>query len=273
MSLLQGVIDLHVHVGPDVRPRKVDALELARAARSAGMRGLVLKNHHTSTVQSAAVVRAVVPELAVCGGIALNEAVGGLNPAAVDAALTMGGKIVWMPTHDSAHERAFHGRPGGINTLDERGRLREPVEEILRLVAEREAVVALGHVSPEEMLALVRAARAAGVSRIVVNHPEIRFLALTHEQQRELAGPGVFFERCYVRPLQFCTTWDGLAASIRQLGPDSTVLGTDLGQIDSPDPVPGMEEMLRELSQRGITDREMDRIARENPAHLLGLAS
>jgi hypothetical protein len=273
MNLLQGVIDLHVHVGPDVRPRKVDALELARAARSAGMRGLVLKNHHTSTVQLAAVVRAVVPELAVYGGIALNEAVGGLNPAAVDAAFTMGGKIVWMPTRDSAHERAFHGWPGGINTLDARGRLRAPVEEILRLVAEQEAVVALGHVSPEEMHALVGAARAAGVSRIVVNHPEIRFLALPHELQRALAGPGVFFERCYVRPQQFRTTWEGLAASIRELGAESTVLGTDLGQIDSPDPVPGMEEMLRELSQHGITDREMDRMARENAAHLLGLAS
>jgi len=28
-----GVIDLHVHAGPDVRPRKMDAVTLARTAK------------------------------------------------------------------------------------------------------------------------------------------------------------------------------------------------------------------------------------------------
>ena len=50
---LDGVVDLHVHTGPDVRPRKMTGLELARAARSAGMRGFLLKNHHVPTVIAA----------------------------------------------------------------------------------------------------------------------------------------------------------------------------------------------------------------------------
>jgi hypothetical protein len=35
---LRGVIELHVHAGPDVRPRKMDALTLVRATKAAGMR-------------------------------------------------------------------------------------------------------------------------------------------------------------------------------------------------------------------------------------------
>ena len=38
---LRGVIELHVYAGPDVRPRKMDALTLARAAKAAGMRALL----------------------------------------------------------------------------------------------------------------------------------------------------------------------------------------------------------------------------------------
>jgi hypothetical protein len=43
MSELDGVIDLHLRAGPDVRPRKLDLLALARAAKAAGMRGLLVQ--------------------------------------------------------------------------------------------------------------------------------------------------------------------------------------------------------------------------------------
>ena len=41
--LLKGCIDTHIHGAPDVVPRKMDDLALARDAAKAGMRGLVLK--------------------------------------------------------------------------------------------------------------------------------------------------------------------------------------------------------------------------------------
>ena len=50
---LDGVIDFHVHSGPDSRPRSVSDLEIARLARRAGMRGLVFKNHFTMTADRA----------------------------------------------------------------------------------------------------------------------------------------------------------------------------------------------------------------------------
>lgn len=272
MNELAGVFDLHVHAGPDVRPRKMTSLELARAAHSAGMRGLLLKNHHSSTVAQAASIREATPGLEVFGGLVLNESVGGLNPAAVEAALRMGAAEIWLPTLSSANERAYRDHPGeGICVLDEQEHLLKPVWEILELMAAGEAILGLGHLSPKEMVAVIKAARQLGLKKLLVNHPEIDFLNLSLAAQREMAGPGVFFERCYARK-GFALNWDGLAEVIRQLGVASTVLATDLGQPENPDPITGMRTMLIELAKRGFTRQELETMVCRNPASLLGVS-
>src|SRR5579872_1124490 len=99
---LTGVIDFHVHSGPDSKPRSIDAIDLAKLAKSRGMRGLVLKNHYESTAALAYVVREEVPGIEIFGGIDLNRSVGGLNTAAIERMVLMKGgygKVVWMPTY------------------------------------------------------------------------------------------------------------------------------------------------------------------------------
>ena len=267
---LTGVIDLHVHAGPDVRPRKMDALELARAARAAGMRAILFKNHHAPTVIAARLLELAVPGLRVFGGLALNESVGGLNPPAVEAALKMGAAEIWLPTLDAAHERRFRGQGGGLSVLDESRQLREAVRIILQLIAEGDCILGLGHLSFDEMKAVALEARSLGVNRILVNHPEINFLNLPIAAQRELAAPGVYFERCYVRANQ-AVSWDGLAQVIRAVGVESSILATDLGQPDNVDPIAGMKRMIAELSLRGFTRDELTTMTKRNPASLLGL--
>src|ERR1700730_10376145 len=96
---LNGVIDIHAHSGPDSVPRQIDAIDLAKLAKSRGMRGLVLKNHYESTAALAYVVRKEVPGIEVFGGIDLNLSVGGMNPAAVQRMAMMKGgygRLVWM---------------------------------------------------------------------------------------------------------------------------------------------------------------------------------
>jgi hypothetical protein len=271
MPELDGMIDLHVHAGPDVRERKMTGLELARAARAAGLRGFLLKNHHTSTVPLAAAVREQVPEVAAFGGIALNEWVGGLNPAAAEAAIRMGAKEIWLPTLSAENERAHQGRPRtGISVLRGNGALAPEVHEIIRLAAAADVMLGTGHLSPCEIAAVVRAAKEAGARKIVVTHPEIRFIQLPVSVQKDLAGPGVWFERCYARAL-FALDWDGLAASVREVGVASTVLATDLGQPDNPDPLTGLAGMAGAFRARGFSDAELDLMMRRNPAGLLGL--
>jgi hypothetical protein len=164
--MIPGSIDLHVHCAPDVRPRKMTALELARAAKLAGMRGVVLKNHETSTTALAAT-------------------------------------------------------------------------------------------------ALVDAARTAGARKILVNHPEIRFLSFSVAFQNELAGPGVWFERCFMRP-NFTGSWDTAATAIRATGCANNVFATDLGQPDSIDPVTGLDRMQLEISKLGFTPEELRRMCVKN---------
>jgi len=268
---ITGVIDLHVHAGPDLRPRKQSALALAQAARAAGWRGFLFKNHHAPTVIAAGLLQEAVPDLEIFGGLALNESVGGLNPAAVEAALRMGARQIWLPTLDAAHERRFRGQVGtGITIFDEAGKLRGSVQDILRLLARSDCILGLGHLSLDEIKAVVQEARALGLERILVNHPEINFLALPIAAQRELIAPGVYFERCFVRANQ-AVNWDGLAQVIRAVGVETSILATDLGQPDNVDPVAGMKQMIAELHARGFVRAELEAMACRNPARLLGM--
>src|SRR5246127_1083170 len=101
---LTGVIDIHAHHAPDSVPRSIDAIDLAKLAKSRGMRGLVLKNHYEPTASLAYIVRKEVPGIEFLGGIDLNRAVGGVNPAAVEHMTQVKGgwgRLVWMPTFDA----------------------------------------------------------------------------------------------------------------------------------------------------------------------------
>jgi len=268
---MRGAIDLHVHCAPDTRPRKMTAIELARAARAAGMRALLLKNHETSTVPLAATVREAVSGIDVFGGLALNEAVGGFNPRAVEVALRMGAAEIWMPTHCAACERAYRGSPdSGLTIYEDGGRIRPALLEILRLIARSGVILGTGHLAPGEIADVIRAGREAGVRNFLITHPEISFLNLSIGFQREIGGPGVYFERCFARA-GFALDWDGLARSIREIGVETTVLATDLGQPQNPDPVNGLSQIRRELQVRGFSEGELGIMSGRNPAVLLGL--
>ncbi|MCP5111447.1 MAG: hypothetical protein GY953_11495, partial [bacterium] len=122
---LAGVIDLHVHSAPDSGPRSIDALAIARIARDAGMRAILLKNHYAPTAGLAYLVERAVPWIEVYGGIALNSTTG-LNAQAVEhMARTTGrrGKVVWLPTFDSEHyHRTLRPNPNHIS-VSSNGRL------------------------------------------------------------------------------------------------------------------------------------------------------
>jgi hypothetical protein len=269
---LEGAIDLHVHCSPDSRPRKTTAPELVRLAQAAGMRGLLLKNHDTSTAPLAEVMRETVPGFSVFGGLVLNYPVGGWNPSAVDAAIRMGAKCVWMPTNCAEQERKHHGRSGtGLSALDPAGNLLAEIREILSLIAQANAILATGHLAEAEIRALVQEARSLGVRKILINHPEIRYQQLTEAFQREIAGPDVFFERCFARAPLFTRNWDELAAVTRSVGWRSTVLATDMGQPENPDPVSGLAAMRAEFASRGFSASELDVMMCETPARLLDL--
>ena len=64
-----------------------------------------------------------------------------------------------------------------------------------------------------------------------------------------------------------------MASAIREIGAEHIVLATDLGQTGNPTHPDGYLLLVQGLKQEGITDEQLDRMMRKNPATLLGLAS
>jgi hypothetical protein len=107
VQVLRGTIDIHVHSDPDNVPRSIDGIDVAKLARSKGMRGIVLKNHYDPTAGLAFLARKEAPGLEVFGGIDLNLTVGGMNPVAVEHMTQVAGgwgRLVWMSTFDAENQ-------------------------------------------------------------------------------------------------------------------------------------------------------------------------
>src|SRR5262252_193123 len=171
--VLAGSIDIHVHSDPDSRARSIDAIDVAKLAKARGMRGIVLKNHDDPTGGLAYIVRKEVPGLEVFGGVALNLAVGGINPVAVQHMTEVSGgwgRVVWMPTYDAEN----HIRTGNENrpfvSVSRNGELLPEVKQVIGLIAKNGLVLATGHSSPAEGLMLIREGRRQGVQHMVVTH-------------------------------------------------------------------------------------------------------
>jgi hypothetical protein len=273
-DFLEGAVDLHVHSAPDVDVRRFNDLELAREAARARMGAILIKSHQNSTVERAWLVAQVVPGIRVFGGLVLNETVGGLNPAAVRLAVSMGAKQVWMPTRSARNHRRHHGLPGGITVLNEGGQLLPAAEEILEAVAGSDCILGTGHLSQEETFALIDRASAIGGIRVLVTHPEWAPTFHSVHQQKALAARGnVMFERCFVSTTHRCgcVPFETIEQAIAETGVENTVLSTDLGQPDTPPPAEGLRLYAERLRSTGFSVDDIRRMMQSNPARLLGV--
>ena len=162
VSPAQGTIDFHVHSEPDVFGRSMDDIDVAILAKRKGMRGLVLKNHVTMTADRAVLVMKMVPGIEIFGGIVLNNAVGGINPAAVEWMHRMSGgrgKVVWLPTFDSdMHIKTLVDAKGSGIEVAPGGVVTPQLEAVLKIIARENLVLATGHIHAEEVMAVVKRA-------------------------------------------------------------------------------------------------------------------
>jgi len=275
-SVVNGAIDIHVHTLPDDRPRALDGVQAARQAHDRGMRAIVLKNHYESTAGLAYLVRTLVPGIDVFGGIDLNLTVGGINPAAVEhmTRVTGGfGRIVWMPTFDAENQVRYSKESRPFVSVSRAGELLPEVRQVIGLIAKHNLVLATGHSSAEEGLMLLREGRRQSVQRMVVTHAMNPPIAMNVAQMQEAAKLGAFIEFVGSSPVSADARmrYDGFAAAIRKIGPDVTILSSDLGQMGNPLPVDGFGGFLTALRERGFSEQDITRMAKENPARLLGL--
>ncbi|WP_263772857.1 DUF6282 family protein [Propionivibrio soli] len=272
-TLLQGVVDIHIHTNPDIRLRRLSDLQLAAEARRVGARAIVIKSHLVTTMDRATIAREAVPGIDVFGGIVLNPHVGGLNAVAVDTAIKLGAKIVWLPTSFSANERKRQGKSDGIETVMG-GKAAPALIPILKMVAEADIALGTGHGTPAEILVVVEEARKQGVGKIIVNHPEWTTIDMSIDDQKRLAQFDVFFERCYARNVggAYEKNFHRNLKAMEAIGFESTIVATDGGQVENPMWSEALAEYIRFLRQAGVPSAALDRMTKANPARVLGLS-
>jgi hypothetical protein len=278
--LVRGAYDLHVHIGPDVPPRRIDDLSLARRFAELGLAGFALKSHYTSTAERAQVVSAVVPDVEVVGTLTLNQAVGGMNALAVEIAAREGARIVWMPTVDSPAETAgrTEPKPGDkvpqwarlqhelrglglgvepVHVTGEDGQLLPDTRDVLRAIARHRLILATAHLARDDAFAVVDGALEEGVEHIVVTHPEFPCQNFSIDDQVALAERGCLLERCLSTPHSGKTTWEHVVEGVRAVGVEQTLFSSDFGNPDYPAVEDGLALWADRLLSAGFDEDEV----------------
>jgi hypothetical protein len=287
-ELLAGAVDLHTHPGPSPFPRRMSILDAARDAATLGFRAIVCKSHHHSMQPDIIALRSAgladVP-IDVYGGIALNRTVGGLNPYAVELALRMGGRVVWFPTISSHAHVDFHHAGGGfpisgvqlreiepVDVLDEDGRPNAATLDILDVIAAEQAILNCGHLSAAEIDVLVPAAFAAGVTRVVISHPDF-IIDAGPEQVASWTRQGAHVEHCLAMVTNpkrhHGRPYEMVRAYLEAVGSERTLFSSDLGQKGNPLPVTAYRRGVRVLLDAGHDAAQIRAMTGGNAAQLL----
>ena len=269
---LTGVIDMHVHAGPDSLPRAMNDLEAARRARDAGLRAIVLKNHFTMTADRAALAVEQVEGLEIFGGIALNRAVGGINPEAVRQSVAFDGgrgKVVWLPTFDAEFYVKRAGTGATYVSVIKNGNPVAELVEVIQIIAENNLILAMGHSAPEESLELIPIAQKQGVRQILVTH--VFGQDATDLQMQQMADTGAMMELDWLAAYTNPELLKDYVEVIQSIGAEHFIISSDFGQAGNPDHATGMRQFIKALIEAGINQTQIQMMARNNPATLLGL--
>lgn len=204
---------------------------------------------------------------------------GGVNPEAVkQAAAFAGGKlrIVWMPTFDSENNVRFNKQNLPFAAVSRNGQLLPETIEVIKLIAKNNLVLATGHSSAAEDLLLVREGKKQGIAQIIVTHLLYAPIHMSIPEMKEAARLGAYLELCgnAVLPTQ---PPDGripvaeYVKTIRAVGPEHMILSGDFGQAVNPPHPEAWKQFIDIMSKAGVSNADIDLMARKNPARLLGL--
>jgi len=287
-EILKGLIDIHVHAGPSIANRALDAAEMLKHAEEAGYAGFLVKDHYFPSMLGTKMIEKHLGNgtCKVYGSMCLNNSVGLFNLKALDVARQMDAKIVYFPTvstqkHIDDHKKkAFVG--GGkanvpevpVTYVTEDGVMDPMAVEILKYMADYDMVLGTGHGNLREVTKLVETALELGVKRILVNHPHYNVNA-SLEQMKAWADAGAYIEvnvAVFVGGSSLGNVADDYAVEmIRTCGVEHIILDSDLGQNNVILPVDGMYNFIKILMSKGITEEEINIMTKVNPKKLLNI--
>ncbi|MFE5580844.1 DUF6282 family protein [Kitasatospora sp. NPDC056531] len=276
------VVDLHYHAGPDLYRRRLTSLGAGRAYQDVGG-WVVLKSHLSSTAARAWEARQ--EGLPVSGTLVLNELAGGVRPRAVEQAVYAHGPdsparlVVHLPTlvghtHCSPLRRTpFHPLldPERWRTrpvLDDNGRLRRDVREVLRAARDLPVAVATGHSDREAVLRIVDEAVRLDLPRLLLTHATHPMSGFTPDNLTDLSQvPGLYVEITALTLLLGHRDAGHLSELVH--AHPRVLFSSDLGQPDQPDVKEWLDLSAQWFRDAGLTNREIRAITWANPVNLL----
>jgi hypothetical protein len=291
-SLLQDFVDTHIHAGPTLTVREFTVWQLMEEAVRGGFAAVVLKDHFFPTVPIARALQEKVGRRGpkFFGSLTLNNSVGGINPKAVEVAIGFGAKVIWLPTISAANHIRKHRAPGTkfpvlmknekvadtpLLVIGADGKLTPETVEVLDILADHpDVVLATGHLSREEVDAVVRRCSLMGVNRLLVTHPHF-LVDASAEDMQSWQSLGAYMEFTAVISLPssplYCRPVEDVAHLIKALDVEKIVLSSDLGLKNAGWPIAGMSEFLERLGEAGVSDEDLKKMIAGNPACLLGI--
>lgn len=283
----EDFIDIHFHIGPEIIPRKYNVKKLV-SEEAGEIAGIVLKNHMYST--QALIDSVSTKEIEFFGSVSLNQYKGGMNPDAVEASakITENPVIVWFPTLDAENfleekkyeippewtEGAYSRKANEVEPVKvtQNGKLRKETIEVIETVAETDSILATGHLSWREAKKVTEKALELGVKKIILTHPIYGPIDMPIKVQKELASNDeVYIEHLYAMNKIDGIPMEEIAKQIKEVGAENIVIGSDMGQVGNPSSSEAMELFAEKLNLEGISEKDIENMAIENPRKVLGL--
>jgi len=285
-EIIENTIDLHVHIGPDIMPRKYDLASLLKTEKGK-IAGLAVKRHFLP----ACGFDYGQPDLILIESVTLNNSVGGFNADAVfaSAAMTKNPLIVWFPTVHAekflksqeyevplewfGNQTDYVPRKAkdvkGMNIFDSDGGTKRDVIAVLEAIKETGSILATGHLTWQESAELIKTAKEIGIKKIIVTHPVCPGMIMPLEVQIEMAKLGAYIEECYTKYSIHKIPISEIAKQIRAIGVNQFILSSDVGQVFSSSPSEALSEFGDLLMKEGITEKELEIMMVENPRKIV----
>lgn len=289
-SIVCKSIDLHVHIGPEIIPRKYTVKKLINQEKGK-IAGVALKNHFYPTMPL--IKNLDTKGLKIISSVTLNNFLGGLNPEALYATSLISEDpfIVWFPTINAAaflkksnyeipwewvQKNNFKARPKSllkkIEILNKKGKLTESTLKVLKAIKKYNCILATGHLSWQESEKLVNKAFKIGVKKVIVTHPIYQPINMPIKIQKSLAQQGAFIEQCYSMYSIDKIPIKKIAKQIKQIGSKYCFLSSDVGQEFSPNPSQALKKFAELLLNNGVTIKELKTMLVKNPRKIIRLS-
>jgi hypothetical protein len=298
---VKDAIDIHCHA----HEGQQDPYDLARRASVAEMKGLLFKSipgddpvKATQSVQddvSRWAEKAGVAPITCWAGFVCGRQTAPVSAKAVAEMIERGVVAIWLPVFNHAitlstvgtyrrtiERKDVNGWHGplpwdkamelGHYNLDEAGKLKTEVKEIVRICADQDVALFFGHATHKEIYKLAEEVDRVGLRRAVIDHPFSPFLNLSPAMMKELAPVGILFN----------FTWDELSPllgvdpqimynTIREVGVEHFTLSSDAGEPLFPDSVEAMRLVRGYMEAFGLNQDELYTVCTRNPAKVVGL--